>query len=235
MPAPVVSRALGVLALSVTIVATVGAAVITETFSSFPVGTCFPDGTRIGQWLFVFDGFGCVEASYADANTMLMERPAMAMSPDETHGSLVIGPSATGDVAVEASVLTTEQLRSGSAPNPWEVAWLLWHYTDNTSFYYFIPKPNGWELGKADPAYPGAQRFLATGTSPVFPVGTWHRVTVNQVGQAIEVTVNGVLLTRVTDRERTYTSGRVGLYTEDAESYFDDVWVTTAQRGKKGK
>ena len=215
--------------------AAVGAAVITETFSSFPVGTCFPDGGRVGNWLFVFDGFGCVAAAYVDGNTMLMQQPAPAMSPDETHAALVVGPSATGDVSVQASMITTQQLRAGGAPNPWEVAWLLWHFADNTRFYYFIPKPNGWELGKADPAYPGAQRFLATGTWPVFPVGTWHRISVNQTGQTIEVSVNGELLTRFTDRERTYTSGRVGLYTEDAEVYFDDVWLTTAQRGKKGK
>ena len=49
------------------------------------------------------------------------------------------------------------------------------------------------------------------------------------------MSVNGVLLTRFTDSERTYTSGRVGLYTEDAESYFDDVSLTTARRGKRGK
>jgi hypothetical protein len=183
----------------------------------------------------VFDGLGCVAGISVGGNTMLMERPAEAASPDETHAALVVGPAASGDVTVQASVITTQQLRTGSAPNPWEVAWLLWHYTDNTHFYYFIPKPNGWELGKADPAYPGAQRFLATGTWPVFPVGTWHRVSISQLGQSIDVSVNGVLLTRYTDRERTYTSGRVGLYTEDAESYFDNVSLATTQRGKKGK
>ena len=232
MPSPV-SRALGALALSTTMVAAAGAAVVVETFSSFPLERCFQDGERVGAWLFAFNGFGCVAAVSVNGNTMLVERPAESTSPWETHAALAVGPSAIGDVSVQASVITTRQLRTGSEPNPWEVAWLLWHFTDNTHFYYVIPKPNGWELGKADPAYPGAQRFLASGTWPVFPVGSWHRISVRQVGQSIEVSANGEFLTRVTDQERTYTSGRVALYTEDAESYFDDVSVTTAQRGKK--
>lgn len=227
------SRALGALALSTVMVAGAAAATIVETFSSFPVDTCFQDGERVGNWLFAFHGYGCVAAVAVNGNTLLVERPLESTAPDETHAALALGPSTIGDVAVQASVVTTRQLRTGSAPNPWEVAWLLWHFADNTHFYYFIPKPNGWELGKADPAYPGAQRFLATGTSPVFPLGSWHRVSISQIGQTIEVSVNGLLLTRFTDRERTYTSGRVGLYTEDAESYFDDVSLTTTQRRKK--
>jgi hypothetical protein len=111
---------------------------------------------------------------------------------------------------------------------------VLWHYADNTRFYYFIPKPNGWELGKADSAYPGAQRFLATGSSPVFPVGEWYRVSIVQTGQTIQVSVNGIPVTTFTDTERPLTSGRVGLYSEDAEVYFDDVSVTTG-KVKKGR
>ena len=102
--------------------------------------------------------------------------PWPATSPAETHASLVTGPVAVGDMTLEVSSTTTRQLRTGSAPNPWEVAWVLWHYSDNVHFYYFVAKPNGWELGKADPAYPGAQRFLATGSSPSFPIGPWYRV-----------------------------------------------------------
>jgi hypothetical protein len=227
------SRALAALVLSTAMVAAAGAATIIETFSAFPLERCFQDGERVGSWLFAFNGFGCVAAVSVNGNTLLAERPAESTSEYETHAALAVGPSASGDVSVQASLITTRQLRLGTAPNAWEVAWLLWHFADNTHFYYFIPKPNGWELGKADPAYPGAQRFLATGTWPVFPVGTWNRVSITQVGQTIDVSVNGELLTRFTDRERTYTSGRVGLYTEDAESYFDDVSVTTTQKGKK--
>jgi len=52
-----------------------------------------------------------------------------------------------------------------------------------------------------------------------------YRVRVVQTGSTIQVYVNNLLITTFTDVESPYTSGRVGLYTEDAESYFDNVSV----------
>ena len=86
-------------------------------------------------------------------------------------------------------------------------------------------KPNGWEVGKADPAYPGAQRFLATGSSKKFLVGTWSSVKVRHVGATMTVWADGQQLTEFTDTERPYTSGSVGFYNEDAKTYFDNVRV----------
>ena len=122
---------------------------------------------------------------------------------------------------------TVRQLRTGTAPNPWEVGWTLWHQTDNTHFYYFILKPNGWELGKADPAYAGAQRFLATG-GQVFSPSAWHTVRVRQVGSAMTVWVDGSPVASFTDNERPYTNGAFGLYNEDAEVHFDEVHIGKA-------
>ena len=54
--------------------------------------------------------------------------------------------------------------------------------------------------------------------------------------------MNNLLITTFTDEEHPYTSGRVGLYSEDAEVYFDNVSVSTATvappapgKGNKGK
>jgi hypothetical protein len=44
-----------------------------------------------------------------------------------------------------------------------------------------------------------------------------------------------VPITTFTDYERPYSSGRVGLYSEDAEAYFDNVSITTDSRGKGKK
>lgn len=44
-----------------------------------------------------------------------------------------------------------------------------------------------------------------------------------QQGPRIDVWVNGTKLTSFTDRERPYTRGSVGLYTEDAAVTFTDV------------
>lgn len=84
-----------------------------------------------------------------------------------------------------ANIVTTAQLRNkdntpptpnnpDSKPNPWEVGWLLWCFSpdpthpydpsptsnSNFRFYALTLKPNGWEVSKQDPAYPGGQRFL---------------------------------------------------------------------------
>jgi hypothetical protein len=204
-----------------------------EDFSAMPVGTCYPDGSAAGVWQFVYNGYGCNGFIASSSNTMLFEQPATSTSPGESHAALVVGPSVSGDFTLQVSAATSGQLRVNSDPNPWEVAWVLWHYTDNVHFYYFIPKPNGWELGKADPAYPGAQRFLATGASPSFPIGPWYRIRVAQSGQTIQVFVNDLFITTFTDRERVYSSGRIGLYSEDAQAYFDNVSVITATKAKK--
>jgi Domain of Unknown Function (DUF1080) len=224
-----------VLSLAAVISASVLAGTFVEDFSAMPAGACYPDGSTFGVWQFVYNGYGCNAFVATNSNTMLFEQPATSMSPAETHGALVTGPSISGDFTLQVSAATTAQLRSNSAPNAWEVAWVLWHYTDNSHFYYFVAKPNGWELGKEDPAYPGAQRFLASGTSPSFPIGQWYRIGVAQSGQTIQVSVNGVLITKFTDRERPYSSGRVGLYSEDAEVYFDNVSVVTSATAKKGR
>jgi hypothetical protein len=202
-----------------------------DDFSTMVTGSCYPDGSVIGVWQFVYNGYGCNAFVTSNSNTMLFQQPQASTRPDETHAALVVGPMITGDFTMEASTATTRQLRTNSGPNPWEVAWILWHYTDDLHFYYFVAKPNGWELGKEDPAYSGAQRFLATGSSPSFPIGPWYRIGVAQTGDTIKVFVNDLLIAIVTDRERPYSSGRVGLYSEDAEVFFDNVSLNIASRG----
>jgi hypothetical protein len=49
------------------------------------------------------------------------------------------------------------------------------------------------------------------------------------------VSVDDRLLATVIDTERPYTAGRIGLYTEDAEVYFDDVALTSGSKPGKGK
>jgi hypothetical protein len=215
--------------------ATLPATALLEDFSSWPTGGCLTDGHSIGSWTSVYDGYGCSGAVSLSGNTVAVQQPYASTAPDETHASLFVGPSIAGDFTLSASVVTERQLRTGSAPNPWEAAWLIWHYTDDTHFYYFVPKPNGWELGKADPAYPGAQRFLATGSAPTFPVGQWYRIKVTQVGSTIQVVVNDLLITTFNDSERPYLSGRVGLYNEDASVAFDDVLIDGVRTVTKGK
>ncbi|GHF66222.1 hypothetical protein GCM10010218_54670 [Streptomyces mashuensis] len=177
------------------------------------------EGSVHGPWRSVFDGHG-QNIGRHDGLTL---SPKPAREPGETHAGLVVTTQSYGNMVFRARMRTVEQLRTPQ-PNPWEVPWLVWAYSDPEHFYYVTLKPNGWELGKRDPAYPGGQRFLATG-SEHFPVGQWSDVRVGQRGARMEVSVGGRGLVAYEDRERPYLRGSVGAYTEDARVEFSDISV----------
>ena len=110
---------------------------------------------------------------------------------------------------------------------------MLWHYQDDRHFYYLALKPNGWELGKADPAHPGGQRFLVSGTAPTYQVDAWYKVRVVQRDSTMAVWVDDVQLARFTDQQAPYLNGRLGLYTEDAHVQFSDVRVVLPAAGRR--
>lgn len=173
------------------------------------------EGESHGRWRVVFTGYGDVAGS-GDNVTL---SPAVAGTREVTHGALVVSGTAPADLAVSARVLTARQLRP-ERPNPWEVGWVLWRFSDPDHFYAVALKPNGWEVSKQDPDYPGSQRFLASGSSPTFPVGTEHTVEIVHVGDTTAVRANGQPLATVQDTEQPYAGGGVGLYTEDARVHF---------------
>lgn len=199
-----------------------------DNFSTYVKNTCFADGATFGPWRASYSGYGCVKTATDGTSTWLEEAPKASASPGETHASLAVGPVFAAPLTYSINMETVSQLRTGSAPNAWEVAWVFWNYTDDTHFYYFQPKPNGWELGKEDPAYRGAQRFLATGSSPVFPIGRYYNVKIVQNQNVMTVYVDGQLITTFTDNERPYTSGRIGFYNEDSRVRAKDVSVNVA-------
>ena len=225
-PAPATDAALSIdAALSVDAVSSVEAGVLfADDFESFPTGGGWSDGTTHGGWSAAFDGFGTTDIEI-DGTHALCESPMISTVASETHASLVVTHATFGDATVALRMRTVSQLRTPT-PNAWEVAWVVWRYTDDLHFYYLTLKANGWELGKEDPAYPGAQRFLASGSTPAFPIGPWRAVVIRQVGATIDVSVDGVPLVTFTDTERPYASGAVGLYNEDSHVCFDDVVVT---------
>jgi hypothetical protein len=179
------------------------------------------------SWRLAYNGFGHAWASTRRGATRITLQPARAASPAQTHAALVLSRHAWRDFGAEIRLRDNRQLR-WPRPNPWEVGWILWHYTSDHRFYYIALKPNGWELGKADPGYPGGQRFLATAARPVFPPGRWYTVRIRQRGDGIEVDVDGRRLVRAADSQHPYRSGRVGLYTEDASVTFQPVTVGPA-------
>lgn len=179
------------------------------------------DGSRHGPWTAVFNGYGEVRP---DGDDLLLSPKAPA-DEENTHAALVVTDRSYADVAVSVLLKTERQLRRPH-PQAWEVGWVLWHYSGKGRFYALALKPTGWELSKQDPRYPGGQRFLASGRTPTFPVGSWHRLGIVQLGDQIDVAADGHHLARYTDRSAPYRTGALGLYTEDARVRFTDIQVT---------
>lgn len=177
------------------------------------------------QWHVAYNGYGHVSARTHGGAVRLTLKPARAESRATTHAALVVSASGWSDFTAEIRVRTNYQLRRPH-PNPWEVGWILWHYLSNQHFYYIALKPNGWELGKEDPRYPGHQRFLATGDSPTFPPSRWYDVRIRQRGDVIAVDVDGGRLVHFVDTKHPYLAGLIGLYVEDASATFQPVAVS---------
>jgi hypothetical protein len=155
--------------------------------------------------------------------------PKAAEDSDATHAAMLITSEIYhGHISFGGRVPTVKHIRIGSQPNPWECAWLVWNYTDDEHFYYIAIKPTGWELGKRDPAYPGGQRFLASGEGE-FPIGVWHSFMITQENDRIAIRLNDVDVASYTDTERPYLQGKLGLYSEDAEVLLDDITAPFAE------
>jgi Domain of Unknown Function (DUF1080) len=198
--------------------ATLALVVIAGTFLTSPL----LGGRSNGNWREVFDGYGDGLSTLETPSGQLHELvPRAAEAGDRTHAALAIDQTSLADFDLRVEMRTLKQLREGTDPNPWEVAWLVWRLDDAEHFYYLALKPNGWEVGKRDPAYPGGQRFLDTGNSPSFPVGeAWNEVRVHAVGSKFTIWIDGKKLSNFEDLERPYGSGHIGMYTEDARVQF---------------
>lgn len=207
---------------------------ISDQFNRYAAGSAWTDGQAFGPWTVAFAGYGSVSIP---SKSLLRLSPAAPTASTETHSALVVSKKTftTKQLKLEARLRTTAQLRTGSAPNPWETAWLIWDYQDNDHFSYLAIKTNGWELGKRDPAYPGGQRFLATGTNLATAVGQWRKVritrTINSPGRSVLKAFYGSRqLTRFVDTEHPYRAGKIGFYTEDATIDIDTATTTPNPR-----
>ncbi|MBO9541742.1 calcium-binding protein [bacterium] len=194
-----------------------------EDWEGFSLGN-WVEPSEHGAWRLAYTGYGRV--GIAERGGKVLEQAPMASTrPDETHASLVTTRERFGDFRARVKLRTVQQLRTGSAPNPWEVPWLIWHHTDENHFYYALLKPNGWELGKVVPGANGPeQRFLATGETP-FSLEAWHTLEVEQRGGVISLKGDGVALGTPYTDPTPYASGVIGLYNEDAHVAFDDVQI----------
>lgn len=184
-------------------------------------------GETHGDWTVRYTGYGEVTS---DTKRITLE-PKAAADHDITHGGLVHTVGQCRDATFAITVHTESQVRQGT-PNTWEVGWVLWNFQSDTHFYAVALKPNGWEISKQDPNYPGNQRFLASGDNPKFPIGKDYRVAVTQDDGAMTVTADGRELAVVVDDETPYRAGSIAVYTEDARVHFSDFDLPDCARSQ---
>ena len=198
-------------------------------WSQDPVDKAWANGSTHGGWQAQFNGSGTIRVvANEDISNALELDPKVSTSAKDTHAALVTTTANFDDFDVTVNLQTVKQLRAHSSPKQSEVGSFLWHYTDDQHYYFFVPKTKGWELGKKDPAYPGGQRILASGSSPAFPIGTLQKIRVVQSGDAITVYDNGLKIVSFTDTQSSYESGRFGLYSADSQAHFGSLNLTTS-------
>ena len=208
---------------------------LADGFEHYPAST-WAEGSTHGPWQVDYNGYGGVGIGARPTGTKYhYQKPMAATAPGETHASMIVSTKRFAGVDMTLRQKTVRQLRTGSEQNPWEVAWVVWGYRDDLHFYYFIFKTNGIELGKVHPGYPGAQRYLYTSSRPRMTIGRWNTIRVRQVGTTIDVWVDGVRVVRgLVDSpgpagDQPYTTGKIGMYNEDAYVRFDDLSAVSTE------
>lgn len=149
------------------------------------------------------------------------------------------------DFELTCKMRTVAQLRTGSAPNSWETAWLLWRMGDISGGqmgYYFTIKMTGCEFGKSDNKEGSIFNVaLATPGSPTCTIGQWYAVKIRVQGNRhqmyVDTTGAGRNYTLVIDYTDTDVSlaaapsrqiqkgGYITTYCEDANVEFADFRI----------
>lgn len=161
------------------------------------------------------------------------QQPHVSQSAGETHSSLLTTTFAFNNFTVSVDMKTVAQLRQGSAPNPWETAWLFWDWNDNTHQYYCTLKTSGLEIGKVDG---GAQVFVATPSTPTVKIGSYQNLSITQTNfntstPHIKCVVDGSTIldfddTAVPNDVNLQHGGFIGLYNEDSRVQFRNVNIS---------
>ncbi|VVB55732.1 Uncharacterised protein [uncultured archaeon] len=200
------------------------------TYDNFESGTYnLHDGdTSLNRkWKCLWNGYGSSGVKKdSTGNNIFFMYSSTSQAPDETNSSLAISTQTFSNFEFVTDVKTVRQLRQNTSPNPWEVSWIMFRFTDLTHYYYFTVKTNGIELGKYDGGQEVVdQKILYTTETPTVTIGTWSTWKINVVGNHIIVYVDGVKVVDYIDKTMSnqLKSGSIGMYNEDALVNFDNV------------
>jgi glucose/arabinose dehydrogenase len=186
------------------------------------------------KWVNIYNGggsSGVKKDSTNNTNNVFYMYPNVSKSDIETFSNLVATPRNFSNFQMSLDVMTEKQTRENSPPKQWEAAWILFRYTDDFHYYWFVVKPSGIELGKKDcdtclEPFQG-QVFLYTSEEPTLELGDWSNWQINVIGNEIRIAVNGTEVVDFTDTSMSpqLASGSIGLYDEDALVAFDNVRI----------
>jgi len=187
-------------------------------------------------WASMHTGFGTMGVATDQVNkgNHFYELPK-APTTNSTHSSLAVTTKKYQDFDLTLDMMTVGQLRKDK-PNPWETAWVVWHYSDNYHWYAFQLKTNGIQLEKKDNDAKNdtGEIFLQTKPYEKFKLGEWYNVRILHEKSYtntphMQVWIDNIkVLDYVDDKvpnSEKISFGAIGLYSEDASVRFDNVYI----------
>lgn len=179
-----------------------------------------------GKWYGVWNGAGAFGVTPVGGKNVYFENTNPVTQSSQSQSALTLSTQTFKNFELSLDVSTNKQTRLYSSPNDWEVAWIFWHYNDNTHFKYFLVKTDGSETGKYDGGVnPTDQKILQTSTTPKATIGGGMHWDITVQGSHVVILVNGVKVFDFYDTS-TYSSGTIGLYAEDSQVTFSNVNIT---------
>jgi hypothetical protein len=189
------------------------------------------------KWASIYTGFGSmgVARDHENSGNHFFLEPQAPKFSNSTHSSLAITTKKYQDFDLTLDMMTVSQLRKDK-PNPWETAWIVWHFTDNFHWYAFQLKTNGIQLEKKDNDVKddAAEIFLQTKQSNAFKLGKWNKIRILHEDSYtntphIQIWMNGEKVIDYVDDKIPNSVrldiGSIGLYSEDASVRFDNVYI----------
>ncbi|MGD0329693.1 MAG: DUF1080 domain-containing protein [Nitrososphaeria archaeon] len=180
-----------------------------------------------GLWTCQYAGYGETGVTTVNGKNVFFIEPQAPTSPSVGHAGLVATTLNYANFTANVEVNTASQLRQNSAPNPWEVAWVFFRYTNSENFYYVLFANNDLELGK----YQGNLTQLycyTTSSGPTFTLGDWTDYQISAVGNHIQFWLNGTEVINYVDTTMSpqLASGAVVMYDESSLTYWANMTIT---------
>jgi hypothetical protein len=164
---------------------------------------------------------------------------------DDTKSILVLTNKEFKNFEMICDMRTISQTATSfRAPNRWEVAWLMFRFTDDWHHYWVMTYSDGhMEMGRKDYAFPQEQQIFLIENHQVpqeFIFGKWYNYKIRCLESRITIWVDGVKKIDVKDDgsfgndsarggdipyapSPTMYHGHCGFYIEDCEVEFDNL------------